>query len=232
MDSHQTFWLTRARREALRFNVGWWVQFFLPWVFGLGIVGSVCVLGLRTFNYGLRGVFIVALMVVLAGMVVSHFLARKRFLSTPESLARLDADLGLHTRLSSANQGVGDWPAPRPQARLALRWHWTRLLAPPLVAMALVVAALFIPLPKGQSKPASPGAAPPSWDTIQTRLDALEQSDIVQAEALEAYRKSLDALRNQPPEQWFGHESLEASDQLREQVEQSAGKLGEQLETA
>jgi hypothetical protein len=154
------------------------------------------------------------------------------FLSMPESLARLDADLGLHTRLSSANQGVGDWPAQRPRARLALIWNWTRLLAAPLVAMALVVAAVFIPLPKGQSKSAGPAAAPPSWEVIQTRLDALEQSDIIQAEALEGYRKSLDALRNQPSDQWFGHESLEATDQLREQVEQSAGKLSEQLETA
>jgi hypothetical protein len=232
MDNHQIFWLARARREALRFNLGWWVQFFLPWVFGLGIVGSVSVLGLRSFNRDLMGVCVAALLVVLAGVVISYFLARKRFLSTAESLARLDADLGLHTRLSSANQGVGDWPAPHPRARLALSWNWTRLLAGPLVAMALVVAAVFIPLPKGQSKPAGPAAAPPSWDAIQTRLDALQQSDIVQAEALEEYRKSLDALRNQPPDQWFGHESLEATDQLREQVDQSAGKLGEQLETA
>lgn len=232
MDTHETFWLARARREALRFNLGWWVQFFLPWVFGLGIVGSVCVLGLRSFNRDLVGVSVAALLVVLAGVVVSYFLARKMFLSTPESLARLDADLGLHTRLSSANHGVGDWPAPRPRARLALTWNWTRLLAAPLVAMALVVAAVFIPLPKGQSKPAGPAAAPPSWDAIQTRLDALEQSDIVEAEALEDYRKSLEALRNQSPDQWFEHESLEATDQLREQVEQSAGKLSEQLETA
>ncbi len=187
MDNHQTFWLARARREALRFNLGWWVQFFLPWVFGLGIVGSVSVLGLRSFSRDLMGISVAALLVVLAGVVVSYFLARKRFLSTPESLARLDADLGLHTRLSSASQGVGDWPAPHPRARLALSWNWTRLLAAPLVAMALVVAAVFIPLPKGQSKPAGPAAGPPSWDAIQTRLDALEQSDIIQAEALEEY---------------------------------------------
>jgi hypothetical protein len=31
----QAFWLQRARREALRFNLGWWLQLFLPWVFGL-----------------------------------------------------------------------------------------------------------------------------------------------------------------------------------------------------
>jgi hypothetical protein len=89
----------------------------------------------------------------------------------------------------------------------------------------------LVPVPKGQSKPGAI-ANPPSWDAIQSRLDALGNSEIVQTAALEELRKSLDSLRNQPPDQWFGHASLEASDQLDQQIEQAAGVLGEQLEAA
>jgi hypothetical protein len=232
MDANRTFWLRRAGREALRFNFGWWLQFFLPWLFGLGILGSVGVLGLRSANHGLFALFIVVLLMALAGVIVSFFFARPKFLSISEALARLDVDLSLHARLSSANEGIGEWPAPRAGARLALGWNWTSLLKPPLVAGALLAASVMVPLPKGQSKPTGAAANPPSWDAIQNRLDALENSEIVQADALERLQASLDSLRNQTADQWFGHGSLEASDQLHEQVEQSAGMLGEQLEVA
>jgi hypothetical protein len=231
MDTHRTFWLRRARREALRFNFGWWVQFFLPWVFGIGVLASVCVLGLRTANHGLLALSVAVPLLVVAGIAVSFFLARRRFLTVSEALTRLDADLGLHTRLSSAHQGIGEWPVPRAGARLSLGWNWTSLLKPPLVAGALVAACLLVPVPKGQSKPGAI-ANPPSWDAIQSRLEALGNSEIVQTEALEELRRSLDSLRNQPPDQWFGHASLEASDQLDQQIEQAAGLLGERLEAA
>ena len=231
-DINQTFWLGRARREALRFNFGWWLQFFLPWLFGLGILGSVSVLGLRSANHGLLALSLALLLLAFVGAIVAFFLARPKFLSVSEALARLDVDLGLHARLSSANQSIGEWPATRPGARLALGWNWTSLLKPPLVAGALLAASVLVPLPKRQSKPTDAAANPPAWDAIQSRLETLESSEIVQAEALERLQKSLDSLRNQPADQWFGHGSLEASDQLHQQIEQSAGRLGEQLEVA
>jgi hypothetical protein len=232
-DSDRAFWLRRARREAFRFNFGWWVQLFLPWVFGLGILGAVGMLVLRTVSQGIGGFAIAASCLALAGMAFAWFLARKRFLSPVEALARLDADLGLLNRLSSAFQGIGDWPSPRPHANLALHWNVGSVLKPPLIAMALVAASIVIPLPKDQSNAPPPAtASPPSWDSIQVRLDALQNSEIVQTEAIDALQRSLDALRNQSADQWYRHESLEAGDQLREQIDQSAGNLQEQLEIA
>jgi hypothetical protein len=231
-ENNQAFWLKRARREAFRFNSGWWLQSFLPWVFSLGMLGSFGTLALRSANQSVFGVALAALCFACGGMVVALCVTRRRFLSLTEALVRLDVDLRLHNRLSSAAQGIGEWPEPQPQARLALRWNWASLLKPPLIAIALVAASLLVPLPKRQSKPVGPTASPPSWDSIQARLDALQKSDVVQAEAIDSLRKSLDALRKQPADQWYRHESLEASDQLQEQVEHSASKLQEQLETA
>ena len=179
----QAFWLQRARREALRFNLGWWLQLFLPWVFGLGILSSVGILALRTANQGIWGLAIAAALAAFAGMLSALLVARGRFLSPSEALVRLDADLRLHNRLSSAAQGVGDWPSPQSHASLALRWDWASLLRPPLIAIALVLAATVVPLPESRSKSVAAAAEPPSWQAVQVRLDALKKIEIVQRKA-------------------------------------------------
>jgi hypothetical protein len=229
---NRSFWLQRASREALRFNLGWWLQLFLPWVFGLGILSSVGILALRTANQDILGLAIAAALVGFAGMLFALLLARRRFLSATEALARLDADLRLNNRLSSAAQGVGDWPSPQSHASLALRWNWASLLRPPLIAMALVLAATVVPLPEGRFKAVAATAEPPAWQAMQVRLDALKKVEIVQPEAVESLQSSLNALRRQPADKWYRHESLEASDQLQTQLEQSLGELQKQLETA
>ena len=228
----QAFWLQRASREALRFNLGWWLQLFLPWVFGLGILSSVGILALRTANQGIWGLAIAAALAAFAGTLSALFVARGRFLSQSEALVRLDADLGLHNRLSSAAQGVGDWPSPQSRASFALRWNWASLLRAPLIAIALVLAATVVPLPESRSESAAATAEPPSWQAVQVRLDALKKIEIVQPEAIENLQSSLDALRKQPADKWYRHESLEASDQLQTQLEQSLEELQKQLETA
>lgn len=82
----QAFWLQRASREALRFNLGWWLQLFLPWVFGLGILSSVGILALRTANQGIWGLAIAAALAAFAGMLSALFVARESFF---RSLRRL-----------------------------------------------------------------------------------------------------------------------------------------------
>jgi hypothetical protein len=229
---NQAFWLRRARFEALRFNLGWWLQLFLPWVFGLGILSSVGILALRTANQGTWGLAVAATLAAFAGMFFALLLARRKFLSPSEALVRLDADLRLHNRLSSAAQGIGEWPSLQSHASLALRWNWAYLLRPPLIAIALVLAAMTIPLPESRSKSVAATAHPPSWHDIQTRLDALKKVELVRPEAIESLQSSLDALRKQPSDQWYRHESLEASDQLQMQLDQSLGDLQKRLETA
>jgi len=228
----QAFWLQRARREALRFNLGWWLQLFLPWVFGLGIFSSVGILALRTANQGIWGLAIAAALAAFAGMLSALLVARGKFLSTSEALARLDADLRLHNRLSSAAQGVGEWPSPQSHARLALRWNWGSVLRPPLIAIALVLAATAVPLSESRSKSVAATAEPPSWQAVQVKLDALKKIEIVQPDAVESLQSSLDALRRQPADKWYRHESLEATDQLQTQLERSLGELQRELETA
>jgi hypothetical protein len=228
--SHQSFWLRRARREAWRFNTGWWVELFLPWVVGLGVAFSVGILALRTAGVDPRLAAIPAAAVALLGAVTALVRARPKFLSADEALVRLDADLGLRNRLTSAREGVGEWPAPREDAVLALRWKWPVLLRPPAAALALGCAALLVPLPESAAPVAKAVAEPPGWTATQQQLDALRREELVQPEAVEQFQSALDALRKQPSDQWFRHESLEAGDNLQMQLGQSLTDLQKNLE--
>ena len=113
------------------------MELFLPWVVGLGVAFSVGILALRTAGVDPRLAAIPAAAVALLGAVTALVRARPKFLSADEALVRLDADLGLRNRLTSAREGVGEWPAPREDAVLALRWKWPVLLRPPAAALAL-----------------------------------------------------------------------------------------------
>jgi hypothetical protein len=230
--SNESFWLRRAQREAWRFNTGWWLEMFLPWIVGLGIAASVGILALRSANLEPVRLGIPVAVIILAGIATSWFLARRKFLSRNEALTRLDADLHLRNRLTSAQQGVGEWPAPREKASLALRWKWSALLWPPAAALALVGAAVLIPLPESSARVAQAKGEPPTWTATQEKLEALRKDEIAQREAVEQFQAALDALRKQPSDQWFRHESLEAGDNLQTQLAQSLADLQKNLETS
>ncbi len=230
---NETFWRRRAAREALRFNLAWMVQRLLPWVIGLGLGVAVVILGLRTAGINdLQWVWAFAGIFIVAGLGSSWFFSRGKFLSPSDALARLDADLRLNNRLISAAHDIGAWPASRADAALALRWNWRALLWPPIVSLLLLLAALWIPVPAFAEGVATPRVEPSSWTATQEKIDEIRQQDVVQPEAIEELQQAVDALRKQPGEEWFRHESLEAGDHLQAQTEQALHALQKNLQAA
>ena len=231
-DNNKSFWLRCARREARRFNFGWWVQMFLPWIIAAGVLAAIGVLALRSAHQATGPAVLAAGAMAATGILAALLLARKKFLTRTEALTRLDADLSLKNRLTAAATGVGDWPAARPDAALSLRWRWTSLLWPPALSLLVAAAAFLIPLPEDTARTTKAAAEPPSWTATQEKLEALRQDEVVQQESLEELQKSLDGLRQQPSDQWFRHESLEAGDHLQTQLDQSLTDLQKNLEQA
>jgi len=228
----RNYWHGCARRAARRFNFGWWLQMFRPWLVGTGVAAAIAVLALRSAQAPVLGAGILAGLAALAGAIYAWARARRHFLSEAEALVRLDGDLQLKNLLTSAEEGVGGWPRAREDARLALEWRWTQLLWPPAALVALVLAALAVPLPESSQARQAATAEPPAWKAVQEKLDALKRNEVVQEPAVQEFQKSLDALRRQSPDQWFRHESLEAGDHLQTQMDQSLADLAKNLETA
>ncbi len=228
-DMNRRFWLARARREAARFNIGWWLQLFLPWLFVIGLAASALVLALRTAGRPVLLVLPLVILALLIGAIVAFVRSRRRFLSISDALTRLDVDLRFHNRLTVAREGVTSWPARRDDAQLALRWQWSKLFWPPLAALALALIAAYVPIPASVDQPVKPSSQPPSWTAMEQKLDALAQTELVEEKAREEFREAVQALRDRPQEEWYSHESLEASDHLNAQLTENLAALEKNL---
>lgn len=208
-------WQRLARRVARRVNLAWWLDATaLPLVI-LGLAGACAILILRRESPGtpLLALGGWALGAVAAIAATGWLRARRRFESTASALVRIEATMQLRNRLSAAQAGVTSWPDPPPRIDDGLRWRWSRVAAAPLAALACLAAGLLLPV-SARPEPAPP-PAPLAWQQIEDQLGLLDERQLADPQGLEETRRRLDELRRQPPEDWFSHSSLEATDNLR-----------------
>ncbi len=172
---------------------------------------------------------------VLAGLVLVLALgwwrARAKFPSETEALVRLESRLGLHNALSSAKAGIRPWPPLPKTAADGWSWRWGQVLAPFGLSAACLAAALWVPM-ESEASPMLPATEPQALGLMDDWLDRLEEEEVLDPESLEAQREKLAELRNQPKDQWFSHENLNAGDTLKEQLARELGDLGRNLQRA
>jgi hypothetical protein len=101
-----------------------------------------------------------------------------------------------------------------------------------LAAVVLALIAAYMPIPDPAETQAAPTAQPPSWTAMEQKLDALAQADLVEEKAREEFREAVRALRDRPQEEWYSHESLEASDHLEAQLNENLASLEKSLTAA
>ena len=210
------FWTSRGRRLCWRINLGWMLDVFSLAAFvALAVFSGLLVTARRMGGTPLwlpvagAGLFLVA-------AALCYGQARRRFATRSEALARLDAALGLQTRLSAAAQGVGRWPGSEAWRALPWRWNWSRLALPPAMGLLLVVAAGWIPLSTPQNL--IPTVKPPALAEVESWLEKLEETPEIDRACLEPARQQAAELARQEPAQWYSHPSLEAADHLRGQL--------------
>ena len=224
------FWVARARRLIVRRNLAAYLDVLLAALPFIAAGFAAAILLLRTQQVGVAAVWWAFLATLALAAIASWFAARRRFLGTKEALTQLDAIGGLHNRLTAARAGIGDWPAPRP-LRDTTRWRWQRLLVPPALSALLLAGAAWLPVTHAQQR-ARVTEQPLAWSQLESWVEALEESKLVEEAALEQLREQLDQLRQQPAEDWYKQSSLEAGDTLRDRTEQALRSLQQQLEKA
>jgi hypothetical protein len=211
-------WRRHARRLALRLNLGLWLERVLPFWIGLALLCGVAILWQRGRGEGaLLPILAFLLLLVLSGLLQ---IARSfpTFYRRHEGLVFLEEKLHLHNRLSSADAGVGPWPAvPFPFPRVA-RLRFERALVPLVVSLALVGLAARVPVAVEPEPSATPLSKPLAWQEMETSIEKLRQEEAVTEEAIDAFEERLQVLESQPKEDWFRHGSLEASDSLEEEL--------------
>lgn len=237
-NSNRDHWQAKAQQVARRVNFAWWLESLSapllitalvgaaalllvrreinptePWILVAGIGGAVCAIGLACWAW-----------------------AARKFEKPEQSMVRLEATMQMKNSLSAAQAGVAAWPAPLEKTDAGLAWQWPRLLVPPLGALVLLAAGLFIPVSAlGTHTPSSP-EQPQAWKQLDSELDHLTKEEVVDEKYLEETRKRLEELKSQEEEQWFSHSSLEATDSLKkshraesERVERELGRAEKAL---
>ncbi len=231
-EKHRAAWLRQAGQFAMKHNLALWLDRFVPWATGFSVLMVLVILGLRTFRvpveYALAGYA-----VVLGILGVGFALALKNvFSSRMDGLVHLDYRLRLHNRLTSAYSGVGPWPARPREVNDGSAWRWGRILLPLAAGAAFVILAVQLPVTFPEFQQNRPQSEPLAWSQTDDWLETLEEEQIVEQETLEQFQEKIESLREQSPDQWFEHGSLEAGESLRDNLEKGMFDLQTYLESA
>lgn len=226
-------WHWLARRTAWKVNLAWMLESLTPLLIGAGALGFAGIVWLRS-----RAVVIDPLQAWpwLAATVVLAFspallLARRRFISSQAALVRLESQLHLHNALTVAQLGRGSWPEIPPTAVDGLAWRWSRVGGPFAICVVSLITALYLPISPDVAA-VLPSVEPQAWQQMDQWLEKLQEEKIITPESKEEQAGKLDALRDQPQEKWFSHESLNASDTLKEQLQRELANQSQNMAQA
>jgi len=225
-------WTHRARRMKWRANAGWWVQRFIPGAAVGCVVSAILLLAVRSMGRGVTATLGILAIWLLVSAFYAWRKARPKFLSMDDALSRLDMLEGLNNRLVSAAQGVGEWPPVTPSASLYVRWNIRRILLPLGASACVLLLAAFIPLQSAVSPPPPVLQEPTAWKAIDAAVELLREEEWIREDALDRIAAQVEALRQQPQDQWYRQHSMEASDHLRQQVGVAARELQHAVERA
>ncbi len=229
----QHYWQAAARGLARRVNFAWWLQRWTGWLLGCALLGAVVILYVRWMpvldpRWVWRGIGAGLVL----GAVVAWFTGRHQHESAAAARVRLEDALGLKSRLTSAEAGVGPWPTPPAHLRWPVRWLWRGPVS--ILAVSAVVLALagWVPL-----KPQNTGQKrlvqePTAVKEVKTWLENLREEDAVDEESAKAVEDKIAEMLQRPAENWYEHASLEAAGNLKEQTGEMLRELSENLAAA
>jgi hypothetical protein len=220
------FWRTRARREALRFNGGWVLQAVLPWILGVGLALAFAVFLLRMHGGSSGWLWGGSLAILGAGVGISLWRGRGRWIGVEGALEELDAAMGMRGALMAACDGACAWPKPAPDARLRLHWNFRAIARGPALVFAALGLAAYLPLPPADARAEPPTEGPAAWAKTRALIDTVREARVADTGALDATENELSALANNPPEDWFSPAGLEAADHLLDSFSAQSRELG------
>ena len=227
------FWQAAVRSLARRVNFGWWLESWTGVVLATALVGAVAVLFLRWMPlfelawawYALGGV-------AFLGAFVSWYLVRGRFEGVQASRIRLEDALGLKTRLSAAEAGVGEWPSPPLSIAWPVQWRWQRPLTVFGISAMVLLLAAWVPVTQREAPKKRLVQEPTAVKEVKQWLDNIREEKAVEEKSVEEVEKKIAELLQRPAENWYEHGSLEAAGNLKDQTAEMLRELSQNLADA
>ena len=226
-------WHRLASQTARKVNAGWLLEQLTPLMVVAGALAFAVIIWQRS-----RGVeiqlnqawpWLVGTVLIL--VLTSFLLAKRRFISRQDALVRLESQMHLYNALSVAELGRGVWPELPKQQIDGLQWRRSRVGVPFALYALCLAAALYLPVTPDAAS-VLPTVEPQAWQQMDDWLEKLEEEKIITPEEKEEQAAKIEALRDQEQEKWFSHESLNASDTLKEQLQREIGNMARDMADA
>lgn len=229
--SNRDEWLALSKQVSRQVNLAWWLETLAAPLLVTAVIGAAALLIVRRGFPEADPWILVASSggVVLVLALACWAWAARKFERPEQSLVRIEAAMGMRNSLSVANAGVAPWPEPVDRVDAGLAWQWPRLVVPPLGALALLAAGMFIPMTARSFNGSDAPEQPQAWKQLSAELDQLTKEEVVDEKYLEETRRKLEELKSQEEEQWFSHSSLEATDSLKKAHRAEAERLEREL---
>lgn len=227
------FWQSATRSLARRVNLGWWLESWMGWALAAALIGAVAVLFVRWMPVvELRWVWIALIAAMALGAVLAWFKVRRRFESAAAARVRLEDGLGLKTRLTAAEAGIGAWPKPVEHVTWPVRWQWQRLLGVLGISTLMLLLAAWVPVPQKSIAKQRVIEKPSAVKEVEQWMENLKQEQAAEEKSLEEVEKKIADMLKRPSENWYEHGSLEAADNLKDQTAEMLRQLADNLADA
>ena len=227
-------WRNRAARLASKLNFHHWFSRLVPKFFFLMTIAALAELFRREMNGPSHGMvaFLLGGTALVCGWAWLE--ARRHFCTRSQALVRLETVLGLHNRLSCAEEGIAPWPRTSGgPVDDGYNPNWKQILVPLLAGIVFLYAAHLVPVRAFHATgTAGTISEPPDHAQVQNWINALKAADVIEPDKLQDMQAGLDKLRQKSPQDWYTQSSLEAADSLKEMMEQSMNSLEQGLDQA
>jgi hypothetical protein len=225
------YWEARASALAWKINVGAWVVRAAPAAFFVSSAFAVGFYALRRAELPLGWAEVAWWSALALALGICWWRARPCFYAAAEARVLLESQLRLDTRLTAAAAGIVGWPAQPATLPPVVTWRLRSTAGWVAGSAALLVAAVFAPVPRESTSNQVAGAAPALLQA-EAMLAALQEMKVADPQAIEQLQEQASELARRPAAEQYSHSALEAADALRNQVAVSAAHLGRGLDSA
>lgn len=229
--STRHFWEARANALAWRINAAAWLARFAPAVFFVASAFAIAVYALRRAQSPLGLAWLALSLAVIGAGIAAWTRARRGFYKKAEARVLLESHLRLDTRLTAAELGLVEWPAPPAVLPPVVQWHMRGPAGWIVGASALLIAAAFAPTPRDGNGVRGAGS-PPALLQTEAMLEALKEMKVAEPQAIEQLEERARELARRPADEQYSHSALEAADALRNQTAVAASELARGLDSA
>lgn len=230
---YEKVWTHHARVLSKKLNLAWWIELLnLPFTI-MAILIATAILVARYFEV-LPAYSIIISSIIFMTMIISFIcwkFSQRKFESIDESMVRIEEKLKLKNALSAAKVGITPWPEAPTELHTGINWHWPRTLLPSLCSLITIIFAFFIPI-GSHAEVINNHPSPDNRDRLEQSLAELKDEEIVQEDYIEEMEEKINELKEQDPNEWFSHSSLEAVDSLSQSHDAASKELQRNMQNA